>query len=118
MKVFNTIGHFFANAVKKLLVAAPKVIAALPKIEAGLEVVEASKTKVEAISSLVPTYGPLLVTGEDAAYMVIGEGIAVFHALGDAAAAKFAGLGFDSKVIDTLKAVANDPSIKTAAKLI
>jgi len=111
MKVFNSIGHFFATVVQKLLAAEPKVDAVGQKI-AG------SAQTVEAVSALVPVYGPLAVTVEKAGYAVIGEAIAVFHALGDAANAKFSDLGFDSKVVETIKAIATDPTVVRVAKLL
>jgi hypothetical protein len=111
MITFKSVGHFFATAIKKLLAAAPK-------IEAGAEKVEATQAEVTGITALVPTYGPLAVTIENAGYALLGELIAVMKAGGAAADAKLADLGLDAAVVSTVKAVANDPTIVKLAKLV
>ena len=104
MKVFKSIGHFFAVAIQAILVDGPK-------IEAGAPV-------VEAVTSLVPVYGPLAVTVEKAGYALLGELLGVLHAGGEAAEAKLADAGLDANVIATIKAVGSDPSIKSVAKML
>lgn len=108
---FKSLGHFFATAVQRIL-------ADTPKIEASATAAEGSAEVVETVSAALPVYGPLAVTVEKAGYALIGELIAVLHA-GDAAAeAKLADAGLDINVINTVKAIAADPSIKAVAKMI
>jgi hypothetical protein len=111
MKVFKSIGHFFANAIQKLLAAEPTVVADAQKVES-------TQAEVTAVTALVPTYGPLGVTIENAGYALLGEMVAVLKAGGAAAEAKLADIGLDSDVVATVKAVAADPTIQKVAKLI
>ena len=109
--VFKSVGHFFATAVQKMIAAEPKVVTVAEKVEG-------TATEVEAISSLVPKYGPLAVTVEKAGYALLGELIAVLKAGGAAAEAKLADIGLDANVVATVKAVAADPVIVAASKLL
>jgi hypothetical protein len=111
MFIFKSVGHFFANAIQKLLAAEPKVVAAATAVEG-------EATTVEAVTALIPTYGPLAVTVENAGFALLGEVIAVLKAGGAAAAAKFADIGLDSTVIETVQAVAASPAIVAAGKLL
>jgi len=111
MKVFKSIGHFFANAIQKLLAAEPTVVADATKIEG-------TQATVTAVSAAVPVYGPLAVNVENAGYALLGEVIAVLKAGGAAAQAKLADVGLDTAVIATVKAVAEDPAIVAAGKLL
>ena len=103
MKLFNSVGHWFATFFKAAVVTIPKI--------------EAAQGTVETVTKLIPTYGPLLTTLEDAGYMVLGELASVLTAGGSAAATKFADAGLDIKVIQTVQAVvAGVPTIVAAAK--
>jgi len=96
--VFKNIGHFFATVASKVLTAAPKVVAGADKVAA---VIVKEEPTVEALTSLIPTYGPLAVSGERAAIMVFGAVLAAIHAGGDAIAAKLLDVGLDKTAIDT-----------------
>jgi hypothetical protein len=109
--VFNSIGHFFAKAVKTFLVLEPKIAADAQKVLN-------TKPEVTAITAIVPKYGLLAVGVEDLGYALIGELLAVLKAGGAAAEAKLADLGLDQKVVDSVKAVAADPTIQKVAKLL
>lgn len=103
MKVFKNIGHFFATLFKG-------AVADIPKIES-------SAGTVEAITALVPTYGPLAATVEQAAYACLGELAAVLTAGSAATEAKLADAGLDANVVETVKAlVASVPTIIADAK--
>lgn len=88
---FKSAGHFLATVFQK-------VVAALPKIQA-------TANTVEAVTAAVPTYGPLGVTAEKAAYAVLGELAAVLNAGGAAATTKLADAGLDINVIQTVEAL-------------
>jgi hypothetical protein len=103
MTLFKNVGHFFATLFKG-------AVAAIPKIEA-------TAGTVEAVTSLVPTYGPLAATVEQAAYACLGELAAVLTAGSTAAEAKLADAGLDANVVATVKAlVAGVPTIVADAK--
>ena len=100
---FKSVGHFFATIYSK-------GVAALPKIEA-------TANTVETVTSLLPTYGPLAATVEQAAYACLGEFSAVLTAGGAAAEAKLADAGLDANVVATVKAlVAGVPAVVADAK--
>ena len=111
MKVYNSVAHFIATAIKRLLAASPVIVA-------DCTAVESTQTEVTAITALVPTYGPLAVTVENAGYALLGEIIAVLKASGAAAEAKLLDVGLDANVVATVKAVAADPTIQKVVKLI
>lgn len=90
-KVFNNVAHWFATFFKAAAVDIPKV--------------EATAGTVETLTKLVPVYGPLAATVEDAGYMVLGELASLLTAGGAAAASKLADAGLDTKVIQTVQAV-------------
>ena len=71
---FKSIGHFFATIFKDSVAAIPKI--------------EATETTVVAATSVIPTYGPLAATVEQAAYASLGELASVLTAGGAAASAK------------------------------
>ena len=101
--IFKNIGHFFATLFKG-------AVAAIPKIEA-------TAGTVEAATSVVPIYGPLGATLEQAAYAALGELASVLTAGGTAAESKLADAGLDANVVATVKAlVASVPAIVASAK--
>lgn len=88
---FKSVGHFFATVFQDALKAVPAI--------------EATATTVETVTAAVPTYGPLAVPVEQAAYAVLGEVAAVLNATGPAASAKLADAGLDVNVIQTVEAL-------------
>lgn len=106
---FKSVGHFFATAIKKLIVAEPKVAA-------DLQAAENSKPVVEAVTAAAD---PALVPLEDAGYACLGEIAALLNAGGEAAASKLADAGLDVNVINIAKqALAQIPQIATVAKAL
>jgi hypothetical protein len=103
MKAFKNIGHFFATLFKGAVSAIPKI--------------EATASAVETVTNLVPVYGPLAATVEQAAYACLGELASVLTAGSAAAEAKLADAGLDANVVATVKAlVAGIPTIVADAK--
>lgn len=96
--IFKNIGHFFATAVSKFLVAEPKIEAVAAKVETAAPI-------VEAVTAAVPVYGPLGVKIEQAGVMALGAIVGVIHALGDAAQAKLLDAGLDITAIQTAQDV-------------
>jgi len=88
---FKSAGHFLATVFEKALVIIPKV--------------EATATTLETVSAAVPTYGPLAVPIEKAAYAVLGEVAAAINAGGAATSTKLADAGLDINVINTVEAI-------------
>jgi hypothetical protein len=88
---FKSAGHFFASVFQKSIAELPKIIAT-----AGT---------VETVTGAVPTYGPLAVTVEKAAYAVLGEVAAVLNASDAAGKTKLADAGMDVAVIETVEAI-------------
>lgn len=86
---FKSAGHFFATVFQKALSIIPAI--------------EKTAATVETVTSAVPTYGPLAVPVEKAAYAVLGEIAAVLNAGGAAASTKLADAGMDINVINTVE---------------
>lgn len=86
---FKSVGHFFATVFQKALTIIPKI--------------EATAATVETVTAAIPTYGPLAVPVEKAAYAVLGEIAAVLNAGGTAASTKLADAGLDINVIQTVE---------------
>jgi hypothetical protein len=102
---FKSVGHFFATVYQKALTELPKL--------------ESTASTVETVTSAVPTYGPLAVTVEKAAYAALGELSAVLTAGGDAAKSKLADAGLDINVITTLEDLLKGiPTVVSIAKAL
>jgi hypothetical protein len=100
---FKSVGHFFAKVYKAIITEIPKV--------------EATEGEVTAATAVIPVYGPLAVTMEDAGYAVLGELSSVLNAGGAAVEAKLLDAGLDQNVVDTVKAlIASVPNIAALAK--
>jgi hypothetical protein len=93
---FKSLGHALATFYKAAV--------------SDLSKVEATKTKVEAITAgvvgaVAPTYGPLALNVENAAYALLGEVSAALTSGGAAAEAGLANAGLDANVVATVKAI-------------
>src|SRR5579859_5197976 len=85
---FKTVGHFFATVIQKVIPAVQK-----------------TEGVVETVTAAVPTYGPLALPVEKAAYAVLGELAAVLNAGGAAASTKLSDAGLDINVIKTVESL-------------
>lgn len=86
---FNSIGHFFASVFQKS--------------ETVITKIEGTETTVEAVTAVIPTYGPLALPIEKAAYAVLGEVAAVLSSADAATKAKLVDAGLDQNIIATVE---------------
>lgn len=111
MKVFKTLGHFFATAFQAIVKETPKI-----------EATESTVTTVTAAAGTAvgqTALGTAAVAVEEAAYAALGSVAAAIAAGGAAASSKLADAGLDVTAIQKVEAAIKAfPGIAALAKAL
>lgn len=101
MKVFSSIGHFFATVGHGIVKAAQVVVTKAPVIES-----DAQKAQPIVDAVLGVTLGPVAQQLERAAFQLFGNAVAVVSEAKDAVSASGLSVPLDAQLIADLKALA------------